>query len=101
MTFHIIPWMWGVDGNKTVGISDTIYVTERGCESFFTLDEDFVVKPEYAAREHSAKTPAKLTDVSGQPVSAEPAAPQTGRKGDKRKEKIRAANESSNSDVAG
>jgi Xaa-Pro dipeptidase len=51
MTFHIIPWMWGVDGDKTVGISDSIYVTERGCESFFTLDEDFVVKPDEAPRE--------------------------------------------------
>jgi len=46
MTFHIIPWMWGVDGTKTCGISDTIYVTERGCKSFFTLDEDFICKPE-------------------------------------------------------
>jgi Xaa-Pro dipeptidase len=49
MTLHIIPWMWGVDGDKTVGISDTVYLTDRGCESFFTLDEDFVTKPEYAA----------------------------------------------------
>ncbi|WIO75266.1 ectoine hydrolase [Porticoccaceae bacterium LTM1] len=46
MTFHIIPWMWGVDGDKTVGISDTIRVSERGCESFFSMDEDFFVKPE-------------------------------------------------------
>ncbi|GAA4425791.1 ectoine hydrolase [Georgenia halophila] len=45
MVFHIIPWMWGVDGDKTVGISDTIRITEDGCESFFTLDEDFVVHP--------------------------------------------------------
>jgi Xaa-Pro dipeptidase len=44
MTFHVIPWMWGVDGDKTCGISDTIYITEDGCESFFTLDKDFVVK---------------------------------------------------------
>ncbi|TVR14017.1 MAG: aminopeptidase P family protein, partial [Planctomycetota bacterium] len=48
MTFHIIPWMWGVDGNKTVGTSDTIYVTDRGCASFFTLDRDFVSKPDQA-----------------------------------------------------
>lgn len=48
MTFHIIPWMWGVDGDKTVGISDTIHITADGCESFFTLDEDFVCKPEEA-----------------------------------------------------
>jgi Xaa-Pro dipeptidase len=46
MTFHIIPWMWGVDGDKTCGISDTIYVTADGCKSFFTLEEDFVVKPD-------------------------------------------------------
>lgn len=44
MTFHIIPWVWGVDGNKTVGISDTIYITEDGCESFFTLPEKFTLK---------------------------------------------------------
>ena len=46
MTFHIIPWMWGVDGDKTCGISDTIHITEDGCESFFTMDRDVVVKPE-------------------------------------------------------
>ena len=45
MTFHIIPWMWGVDGDKTCGISDTIHITEDGCESFFNMDRDFVVKP--------------------------------------------------------
>lgn len=44
MTFHIIPWMWGVDGDKTVGISDTIHVTADGCQSFFNLDPDFVYK---------------------------------------------------------
>jgi Xaa-Pro dipeptidase len=41
MTFHVIPWMWGVDGDKTVGTSDTLHVTEDGCESLFTLSEDF------------------------------------------------------------
>lgn len=46
MTIHIIPWMWGVDGNKTCGISDSIYLTQTGCESFFTMDRDFTVKPE-------------------------------------------------------
>ncbi len=44
MTFHIIPWMWGVDGDKTVGISDSIYITETGCESFFTLPYEFAVR---------------------------------------------------------
>ncbi len=43
MTMHIIPWMWGVDGDKTCGISDTIRVTDSGCESFFTLDRRFTV----------------------------------------------------------
>lgn len=46
MTFHIIPWMWGVDGDKTCGISDTIYITDDGCESFFTLEKNFTVKPD-------------------------------------------------------
>lgn len=58
MTFHIIPWMWGVDGNKTVGISDTIYITDQGCKSFFTLDKDFTVKPLKEAR-----APLKLDDA--------------------------------------
>lgn len=45
MTFHVIPWMWGVDGDKTVGISDTIRITADGCASFFDLPEDFTVTP--------------------------------------------------------
>jgi Xaa-Pro dipeptidase len=44
MTFHLIPWMWAVDGEKTVGLSDTIRVTEDGCESFFDLEPCFTVK---------------------------------------------------------
>ncbi|MGD8378100.1 MAG: ectoine hydrolase [Gammaproteobacteria bacterium] len=44
MTLHIIPWMWGIDGDKTCGISDTVRVTDKGCESFFSLDRRFVVK---------------------------------------------------------
>jgi len=43
MTLHVIPWMWGVDGDKTVGISDTVHITEEGCESFFTLDRGLVI----------------------------------------------------------
>lgn len=49
MTFHFIPWLWGVDGDKTVGISDTIYITQDGSESFFSLDRDFTVKPDKPA----------------------------------------------------
>ncbi len=43
MTFHIIPWMWAVDGDKTCGISDTIVITEDGCESLFTIDRPMTV----------------------------------------------------------
>ena len=64
MTFHIIPWMWGVDGDKTCGISDTIHITEDGCESFFTMDRDFVVKADQGKQklisvDQSSKSEAK------------------------------------------
>lgn len=49
MTFHVLPWMWGVDGDKTVGVSDTIHITDTGCESLFTLPEDFTVHDSSAA----------------------------------------------------
>ncbi len=53
MTFHVIPWMWGVDGDKTCGISDTFYITETGCSSFFgDIEENFTVKPETAKEEN-------------------------------------------------
>lgn len=46
MVFHVIPWMWGVDGDKTCGISDTFYITDKGCGAFFEdIDQDFTVKP--------------------------------------------------------
>ncbi|WP_193104482.1 ectoine hydrolase [Brachybacterium sp. FME24] len=60
MTFHLIPWMWGVDGNKTVGISDTIRITEDGCTSFFTLPEDFTVH-ESSARAFPVVAPITST----------------------------------------
>ncbi|MAZ70698.1 ectoine hydrolase [Porticoccus sp.] len=67
MTFHIIPWMWGVDGDKTCGISDTIYITEDGCESFFTMDRDFSVKPTNSSKKllslDSARHNEGSTDV--------------------------------------
>lgn len=59
MTFHIIPWMWGVDGDKTCGISDTIYITADGCESFFSMDRDFTVKPDTG---RSDVTPLAVVD---------------------------------------
>lgn len=45
MTFHLIPWIWGVDGDKTMGISDTIHVTDTGCQSFFTLPREITSRP--------------------------------------------------------
>ncbi len=45
MTFHVITWLWGVDGDKTMGISDTIRVTEDGCESFFRMEPVLIVNP--------------------------------------------------------
>mgnify|MGYP006896876592 CR=1 FL=1 len=50
MTFHVIPWMWGIDGDKTCGISDTFYLTETGCGSFFEdVEQNFTIKPVQAA----------------------------------------------------
>jgi Xaa-Pro dipeptidase len=62
MTIHLIPWMWGVDGDKTVGISDTIYITDDGCESFFTLEEDFVCKPGLESEKGPKKPAPKAID---------------------------------------
>ncbi|RIJ21599.1 aminopeptidase P family protein [Henriciella barbarensis] len=67
MTFHIIPWVWGVDGDKTVGISDTFYVTETGCESFFSLPEEFTLKP--GKGKPSAPTAKKANGEQAQPAS--------------------------------
>jgi Xaa-Pro dipeptidase len=64
MTFHLIPWVWGVDGNKTVGISDTVYVTADGCKSFFTMDREFTLKPEgNAASGSGAANVDKIEDA--------------------------------------
>lgn len=68
MTFHIIPWMWGVDGDKTVGISDTVRVTADGCESFFTLDEDFTCKPEHSAARVDGAAPADAPAAAPPPL---------------------------------
>ncbi|MEJ2604844.1 MAG: ectoine hydrolase [Gammaproteobacteria bacterium] len=63
MCFHIIPWMWGVDGDKTVGISDTIYITDRSCKSFFSLEEDFVVKSEPTSKVSEDTGADKLVSI--------------------------------------
>jgi Xaa-Pro dipeptidase len=56
--------MWGVEGDKTVGISDTIRVTADGCESFFSLDRDFVVKPAGGASRTSSAPELKSVAAS-------------------------------------
>ncbi len=71
MTFHMIPWMWGVEGNKTCGISDTIIVTDDGCRSFFKMDRDFVVKPSSAPTE-SLVDLSKARKADGKQESAKP-----------------------------
>lgn len=60
MTFHLIPWMWGVDGDKTCGISDTVMITADGCRSFFEFEEDFVCKP----GDKSSARALKLADAN-------------------------------------
>jgi len=60
MTFHVIPWMWGVEGTRTVGISDTVRITDTGCESFFELDEDFTINP---GAEAGGREPVGLRSV--------------------------------------
>ena len=62
MTFHIIPWMWGVDGDKTVGTSDTVLITEDGCESFFDMDMDFTVKGGSGGEDHGLARTDAVTD---------------------------------------
>jgi Xaa-Pro dipeptidase len=66
MTFHIIPWMWGVDGDKTCGISDTIYITADGCKSFFNMDRDFTVKPDQGDKTLVDLDQARSTENSEQ-----------------------------------
>jgi Xaa-Pro dipeptidase len=60
MTFHLIPWMWGIDGDKSCGISDTFYITEDGCGSFFEdVPQDFTLVPESDADKKVAGSEAE------------------------------------------
>jgi len=43
MTFHLIPWLQ-VPGLAGVGLSETVRVTEGGCESFFSTERKVFVK---------------------------------------------------------
>ncbi|MFT5083148.1 MAG: Xaa-Pro dipeptidase [Lentisphaeria bacterium] len=73
MTFHVIPWLWGVDGDKTCGISDTIYITDSGCESFFTLDKDFTFVPDKPVLARVVSPPefavASVKEVAATPIN--------------------------------
>lgn len=64
MTFHMIPWMWGIEGDKTCGISDTIVITEEGCRSFFSLERDFTVKAEATSSDCIDLSKARKGDSS-------------------------------------
>lgn len=58
MTMHVIPWLWGVDGDKTCGISDTFYITETGCESFFDdVPLDFTINQSSKTKKPAQEEP--------------------------------------------
>ncbi|MBA55022.1 MAG: peptidase M24 [Pseudomonadales bacterium] len=76
MTFHMIPWMWGIEGDKTCGISDTIVITEDGCRSFFSMERDFTVKPEAASGECIDLSKARKGDSSADGKTEKPGAKQ-------------------------
>lgn len=79
MTFHIIPWMWGVEGDKTCGISDTFIITEDGCDSFFAdYERDFTVKDDGTATNgvplgEQVSPIGQARNVHGESTSAEEA----------------------------
>ena len=70
MTFHLIPWIWGAEGKRTVGISDTIHVTPTGCESFFSLEREFTRKSAPPKTE-GRRVPAASGKKNGQDVPAQ------------------------------
>lgn len=69
MTFHIIPWLWGVDGDKTCGISDTFYITEDGCGSFFNdVELDFTIKLNKPLSTEQNKIVTPISQIKSQKV---------------------------------
>jgi Xaa-Pro dipeptidase len=74
MTMHVIPWLWGVDGNKTCGISDTFYITETGCGSFFAdVPQDFTLNQGAKTKVNTGIVPELNASVSSPPPKAEKA----------------------------
>lgn len=44
MTFHLIPWLYGVLDKHVMALSETIRITENGAESFFNFPRQLFVK---------------------------------------------------------
>lgn len=44
MTFHCIPWLFGYEGDRVMGISETVVVTPDGAKPLCDLDRKVVVK---------------------------------------------------------
>ncbi len=44
MTFHLIPWLFGYEGERVMGISETVRITADGCEPLSDLDRGLVVR---------------------------------------------------------
>lgn len=43
MTFHLIPWLMGLDGDKVMGISETVRVTPNGAERMADIEQRLFV----------------------------------------------------------
>lgn len=43
MTFHVIPWLFGLDGDKVMGISETVRVTPEGAERLVNVEQQLFV----------------------------------------------------------
>lgn len=44
MTFHLIPWLFGYEGGRVMGISETVQITKHGAEPLAELDRALVVR---------------------------------------------------------
>jgi Xaa-Pro dipeptidase len=44
MTFHLIPWLYGVEDKHCMYISETIRITENGAESLFDFPRQLFIK---------------------------------------------------------
>jgi len=44
MTFHLIPWLFGYEGNRVMGISETVRITADGAEPLAELPRGLVVR---------------------------------------------------------